>query len=145
MSSIFISIGQCGNQLAGTLLDYLLLNNMNQTAYLYNYYDSKFRFVNLDCEAKVINNLYNDHKGNLRLENAINTKCGRGSNWASGYSGLQKDGAMKIIEQSIEAIRTEAERCDFLLNFNVMHSLSGGTGANKSLKMFQISFCYFYI
>jgi hypothetical protein len=129
MSSIFVSIGQCGNQLAGTLLDYLLLNSANsQTAYLFNYYDQRFRLVSLDSEAKVINGLYDEHRGTLRSENAVNTKCGRGSNWAAGYAGLAKDGAQRLIEQSMEAIRLEAERCDFLFNFNLMHSLSGGTG-----------------
>jgi hypothetical protein len=139
MSSIFISVGQCGNQLAGTLLDYLLLNKTNQTSFLFNYYDQKFRFVSLDSEVKVISALYEEHRQSLRMENAINTKCGRGSNWASGYTGLEKDGAMRIIEESLEAIRTEAERCDFLLNFNLLHSLSGGTGKIKFNKISRIS------
>jgi hypothetical protein len=128
MSSIFVSIGQCGNQLSDTLIEYLLANKTSQTSYLYNYNDEKFRFVNLDSEAKVIRNLWHKRRGYLRRENLINTKCGRGSNWASGYRGLEKDGAHKIIEHSLEAIRNEAEKCDFLMNFNILHSLSGGTG-----------------
>ena len=137
MSSIFVGVGQCGNQLSGVLLDYLLANQTPQTAYLFNHFDNKFHFVNLDSEAKVIQGLHAEHHAHLRAENLINTKCGRGSNWASGYSGLRKDGALKIIEQSLEAIRREAERCDLLLNFNVMHSLSGGTGSGCGSRLIE--------
>lgn len=126
MTSIFVSVGQCGNQLSSSLLDYLLENQSPQISYLYNNFDGKYRFINLDSEIKVINRLIDKHKDHIRAENVLNTRCGRGSNWASGYAGLKKDGALKIIDQSLEAIRKESERCDFLLNFNVMHSLSGG-------------------
>ena len=137
MSSIFVGVGQCGNQLSGVLIDYLLSNQTVQSSFVFNHFDGKFHFVNLDSEAKVINNLLAEHHSHLRAENLINTKCGRGSNWASGYSGLKKDGALKIIEQSMEAIRREAERCDILLNFNVMHSLSGGTGSGCGSRLIE--------
>jgi hypothetical protein len=71
------------------------------------------------------------------LENMINTKCGRGSNWSSGYSGLPKDGASQLMDLSLEAIRREAERCDFLLTFNMMHSLSGGTGSGCTSRLIE--------
>jgi hypothetical protein len=113
-------------------------NHNNQTSFLFNHYDGKFHFVNLDSEIKVINNLINDHRDSLRVEtNIINTKCGRGSNWASGYAGLKKDGALKIIEKSIDSIRSEMERCDFLLNFNIQHSLSGGTGSGCGSRLIE--------
>lgn len=129
MSSIFVSVGQCGNQLASSLLDHLLASESARGEFLYNYYDSKFRFVCMDSESKVINGLVNNHGSSLRRENLLNTKSGRGSNWACGYRGLgDKDDNKRFLEQSLEAIRGEAERCDFLLNFNILHSLSGGTG-----------------
>jgi hypothetical protein len=137
MSTIFVGVGQCGNQLSNKLLDYLTTNQTIQTSYLFNHFDGKFHFVNLDSEPKVINNLSSDHKEHLRLENLINTKCGRGSNWASGYAGLRKDGELKIIEKTLEAIRRESERCDVLLNFNIMHSLSGGTGSGCGSRLIE--------
>ncbi len=117
MSSIFISVGQCGNQLSSTLLDYLTNNKTAQTSYLFENFDEKYHFVNLDSECKVINSLLDKHGAKLRHENIINTRCGRGSNWASGYSGLEKDNATKLINSSLDSIRREIERCDFLLSF----------------------------
>lgn len=85
----------------------------------------------------MINALSARYGRDLRSENLLNTKCGRGSNWASGYCGLEKDGASKFVEASLEAVRRESERCDFLLNFNLMHSLSGGTGSGCGSKMIE--------
>lgn len=138
MSSIFVSVGQCGNQLASTLLDYLILNKTPQTSYLFDHFDNKFHFVNLDSECKVINNLLNAHGSRLRHENVVNTRCGRGSNWASGYTGLEKDNATKLINSSLDAVRRELERCDFLLSFYMFHSLSGGTGGGCGSKLVEL-------
>lgn len=137
MSSIVISVGQCGNQISNSLIDNLLLNQTNQTSYLYSNYDNRFHFINIDSEIKVIKNLLGEHSEHLRRENVLNTKCGRGSNWASGYSGLNKDGALRIIEQSLESVRKEAERCDFLLNLCLIHSLSGGTGSGCGSRLVE--------
>ena len=88
--------------------------------YLFENFDEKYHFVNLDSECKVINSLLGKHGAKLRHENIINTRCGRGSNWASGYSGLEKDNATKLINSSLDSIRREIERCDFLLSFNMV-------------------------
>ena len=66
MSSIFVSIGQCGNQLASTLVDQLLASGATASpptaaaaaAYLFTYYDQRVRLVSVDSEAKVIDGLY---------------------------------------------------------------------------------------
>lgn len=137
MSSIIVSVGQCGNQISMSLIDQLLMNQSNQTSYLYSNFDNRFHFVNIDSEIKVVRNLFNEHSQYLRRENVLNTKSGRGSNWASGYSGLNGDGALKIIEQSLESVRKEAERCDFLVNLCLMHSLSGGTGSGCGSRLIE--------
>jgi hypothetical protein len=105
MSTIFVSVGQCGNQLASSFIDFSLENRNQATSYLFNHYDDKFHMVNLDSEVKVINKLTKRHGQSLRSGNVVNTKCGRGSNWASGYTGLARDGSAKFIAESIEAIR----------------------------------------
>lgn len=107
MSTLFVSVGQCGNQLANSFIDYAVQNKTKQTSFLYNHFDDKFHFINLDSEVKVINSLLTKHNRELRTENLLNTKCGRGSNWASGYTGLEKDGDSNFIKSSLEAIRQE--------------------------------------
>lgn len=129
MSSITLCVGQCGNQLANYLYKYIELNETQQTAFLYKHFDDKYRSINIDSEVKVVNSLRNIYRTRLREENVLCSKCGRGSNWASGYNGINKDGSLVLIEQCMESIRKEAERCDFLLSFNMLHSLSGGTGS----------------
>ena len=139
MTTIFVSVGQCGNQLANTLLQYLDSNNERnqQTAYLFKFNDQKFRFVALDSETKVISGLLSEHREKIRPENLVNAKCGRGSNWAAGYAGLDKESSLKIIDRCMESVRREAERSDFLLNFNLMHSLSGGTGSGCTSRLIE--------
>lgn len=105
MSSIFVSVGQCGNQLCDTLLDHLKCNETQQNSYLFKHFDEKYHFVNLDSEIKVINQLLSKHATSLRETNVLRTKCGRGSNWAAGYCGLVKEDGLKMIEMSLEAIR----------------------------------------
>jgi hypothetical protein len=137
MSSIFLCVGQCGNQLADHLYKYIDLNETTQTSNIFKHNDGKFRSINIDSEIKVINTLQKSHNQKLRTENLIRTKCGRGSNWASGYNGLKKDGSLILVENSIESIRKEAEKCDYLLSFNMLHSLSGGTGSGCGSRLAQ--------
>jgi hypothetical protein len=137
MSTIFLCVGQCGNQLANQLFKSIDLNETTQTSNQFKHYDGKFRCINLDSEIKVINSLKKTYEKKIREENLISTKCGRGSNWSSGYSGLKKDGSLALIENSIESIRKEAEKCDFLLSFNMFHSLSGGTGSGCGSRLVE--------
>lgn len=122
----------------GSLLDSLSSHKSPQTSYLFDHYDGKYHFVNLDSECKVINSLLKTHGTRLRAENVVNTRCGRGSNWASGYTGLVKDNAAQLINSSLDAIRREMERCDFLLSFHMFHSLSGGTGGGCGSKLTEL-------
>ncbi len=137
MTTIYLGVGQCGNQISSALIDQILASQTQQTSYLYTHFDDKLHFINIDSEAKVISTLATRHAANLRSENLLNTRCGRGSNWASGYAGLEKDGAGGFMEDCIDAVRKESERCDFVLGFNLMHSLSGGTGSGCGSKAME--------
>ena len=137
MSTILLCVGQCGNQLASQFFKCIDLNETTQSSYEFKHYDGKFRSINLDSETKVINSLKNNYGRKLREENLIFTKCGRSSNWSCGYNGLSKDGSLSLIEDSLESIRKESEKCDFLLSFNMMHSLSGGTGSGCGSRLIE--------
>ena len=48
-----------------------------------------------------------------------------GNNWAKGY---YIEGA-QLLDSVLDAVRREAEQCDHLQGFQVIHSLGGGTGS----------------
>ena len=50
---------------------------------------------------------------------------GAGNNWAHGFHFY----GPQYREDIMELVRTEAEQCDSLQGFLLMHSLGGGTGS----------------
>ena len=74
MSTIFLCVGQCGNQLANQLFKSIDLNETTQTSNQFKHYDGKFRCINLDSEIKVINSLKKTYEKKIREENLISTK-----------------------------------------------------------------------
>nr|KAJ3423214.1 Tubulin beta-6 chain [Polyrhizophydium stewartii] len=61
----------------------------------------------------------------FRPDNFVNGQSGAGNNWAKGY---YTDGA-ELVENVLETIRREADACDSLQGFQLVHSLGGGTGS----------------
>ena len=61
----------------------------------------------------------------FRPENIIFGQGGAGNNWAKGY---YTDG-YEIMKSVMDVVRKEAEGCDCLQGFQIMHSMSGGTGS----------------
>lgn len=47
------------------------------------------------------------------------------NNWAIGYYGK----GSQIIDRLMDVVRNEAEACDHLDGFQVLHSMGGGTGS----------------
>ena len=141
MTSIFLSVGQCGNQLANCLLGYLDSNDRAQTSYLYRFNDEKFRLVGLDGDNKVMERMRDEQSSRVRKENLIGCKKLNGSLWASGYHSLAGlgGGETRNVElgRTMDAIRRESERCDFLLHFNLMHSLAGGAGSGCTSRLME--------
>lgn len=59
-----------------------------------------------------------------RKQNFVGGHGGTGSNWARGYYGSSE--ISSLIEDTIQS---EAERCDRLQGFQLVHSMGGGTGS----------------
>jgi tubulin epsilon len=55
----------------------------------------------------------------------ITSTSGSGNNWAVGYSEYGRE----YQDHIMEAVRKEAEFCDALQSFYIIHSLGGGTGS----------------
>jgi tubulin beta len=85
-----------------------------------------FRTVNIDLEPGIQDLMYGSKIGSVfRPDCFVTGATGAGNNWAKGY---YTEGA-ELIEQVMDVIRHESERCDSLQGFQFTHSLGGGTGS----------------
>ena len=154
---IVIHIGKCGNNLStkfwGGLCErhgldpqgHYVGHNSQQLERINVFFNGiapKFqaRAVLIDLEPGVLYTNRASLYGELfPPHNYIFAQNGAGHNWAKGY---YTEGAA-LIDQALEVIRTEAESCQSLQGFIVVHSLSGGTsGGMGSLIMAQLREAY---
>ncbi|XP_015127403.1 tubulin epsilon chain isoform X1 [Diachasma alloeum] len=86
----------------------------------------KARAILIDMEDSVVSRYRHGHLKNLFDETCTVTNYpGSGNNWAEGYYSHGRAYEKKIME----TLRRNAERCDSLHGFLLMHSLGGGTGS----------------
>ncbi|KDQ59256.1 hypothetical protein JAAARDRAFT_33979 [Jaapia argillacea MUCL 33604] len=79
------------------------------------------RSVQIDLEAGVCNRIRGGPLGHLfRPDTYLTGESGAGNNWAKGS---------ELVDSILEIVRTQAESCDALQGFQMIHSLGGGTGA----------------
>jgi tubulin beta len=77
-------------------------------------------------EPGLLENVQNSAIGGVfKPNNFVTGQAGAGNNWAKGY---YTEGA-ELIEQIMDCVRHESERCDSLQGFQMTHSLGGGTGS----------------
>lgn len=55
-------------------------------------------------------------------------QSGAGNNWAKGH---YTEGA-ELVDDVMDCVRSETEKCDCLQGFQLCHSLGGGTGSGKT-------------
>ncbi|KAG6888791.1 Tubulin beta-2 chain [Termitomyces sp. Mi166 len=142
---INVQVGQAGNQVGETFWNMLLAEHGLDEQGMYKGSDdlqlaragvyfsevegvgsrsSKFvpRSVQIDLEA----GLRSGPLGNLfRPDTFITGESGAGNNWAKGF---YTEGA-ELIDSIFDVLRKQAESCDSLQGFQIVHSLGGGTGA----------------
>ncbi|KAJ3490845.1 hypothetical protein NLI96_g1125 [Meripilus lineatus] len=84
------------------------------------------RSVQIDLEEGVCNHIRSGKIGSLfRPDTFITSTTGAGNNWAKGF---YTEGA-ELVDSILETVRRQAESCDALQGFQLIHSLGGGTGA----------------
>ncbi|XP_045178492.2 tubulin delta chain-like [Mercenaria mercenaria] len=136
MSTVFVQIGQCGNQVGQALWRRIMKDDEVHKSHSFVANDGKFRSVVVDSEPKVIRKIT---KGlPFREESVITGKRGRGTNWALGYHGLKRSGDDHLLEDTLDAVRKEIERCDCFNGIILLHSLSGGTGSGFGSRLTEI-------
>ncbi|CAE1265252.1 TUBD [Acanthosepion pharaonis] len=141
MSSVFVQIGQGGNQLGETFFNTVLRPEdikRNRRCPAFQFLDNKLRSVNVDSERKVINQLKKNPL--LRDENLICGLKGCGSNWAMGYY----DSNCNLLAESLKIIQKESEKCEYFSGIVILHSISGGTGSVERIHYNTITtYCLF--
>lgn len=146
MSSVFVQIGQGGNQLGETFFNTILRPEdikRHRKCPAFQFTDHKLRSINVDSEQKVVKQ-FRKKNPLFRDENLICGLKGCGSNWAMGYYGDQHH----LLEESLKMIRRESERCEYFSGVVLLHSISGGTGAgfgSRLVKALRTEFPLQYI
>lgn len=94
----------------------------------------KARAVLVDMEEGVLNSIQHSYLNELFSPTSfISSTDGSGNNWAVGH----KHYGPLYHETLLESIRHEAEHCDSLASFFIMHSVGGGTGSGLGTYLTQ--------
>ncbi|KAJ7183277.1 beta-tubulin 2 [Mycena filopes] len=84
------------------------------------------RSLQIDLEAGVCERVRSGPMGGLfSPETYLHGESGAGNNWAKGF---YTEGA-ELIDPILEVMRKQAEACDSLQGFQIIHSIGGGTGS----------------
>lgn len=84
------------------------------------------RAILMDLEPGTMDSVRAGPFGQLfRPDNFVFGQTGAGNNWAKGH---YTEGA-ELIDSVLDVVRKEAEGCDCLQGFQIVHSLGGGTGS----------------
>ena len=84
------------------------------------------RAILMDLEPGTMDSVRAGPFGQLfRPDNFVFGQTGAGNNWAKGH---YTEGA-ELIDSVLDVVRKEAESCDCLQGFQLVHSMGGGTGA----------------
>jgi tubulin beta len=84
------------------------------------------RSVLVDLEPGTMDSIRGSQYGQLfRPDNFVFGQSGAGNNWAKGYYTEGQE----LCESILDVVRKEAESCDAIQGFQLVHSLGGGTGS----------------
>ncbi|XP_060063071.1 tubulin delta chain-like [Ylistrum balloti] len=131
MSTVFLHVGQCGNQVGHAFWKKVDKDHIVKESRSFVQSDDKQRSIHVDSEPKVLRKISKGLK--IREGNIVCGKRGRGTNWALGYYGNQRE--QHLLEDSLERVRMEVEKCDNYGGCIMMHSLSGGTGSGLGSRL----------
>ncbi|KAH9492750.1 hypothetical protein Btru_026240 [Bulinus truncatus] len=135
MSTVHVHVGQCGNQLSIPLWkNYSKVRAYRNNELVYFSLDGLQRSVHIDSEPKVLQSLPQTLR--VRETNLIKGRRGRGTNFALGYMNYFSND--NILDDAVEAVRKEVERCDLYSGTVVYHSLSGGTGSGLGAHIIEL-------
>lgn len=139
-----LQLGQCGNNIGSHFWQYICAEHGIDACGHYcgcsdlqlqriNVYFNEARCgqfvpraIMVDLEPGAMDSVRSSAFGRIfRPDNFIFGQGGTGNNWAKGH---YTEGA-ELCDHVLDVARKEAESCDCLQGFQMVHSLGGGTGA----------------
>ena len=154
MSSLFLHIGQCGNQVGQAFWHEVeewygsrpveQKSSHGREAHLpFSLLDGTLPCILIDTETKVVKSCCRSGILSKRVPPKFKLveKSGRGNNWAYGYYGGTRDSGELCLKDSVQdCVRKLVERCDRFMGTVLLHSIAGGTGSgvvNCDLEFYQ--------
>ena len=141
---VHIQAGQCGNQIGAKFWEVISdEHGIDPTGSYHGDSDLQLERINVyyneatggkyvpravlvDLEPGTMDSVRAGQYGQLfRPDNFVFGQSGAGNNWAKGYYTEGQE----LAESILDVIRKEAESCDALQGFQLVHSLGGGTGS----------------
>ncbi|CAK1600307.1 unnamed protein product [Parnassius mnemosyne] len=141
---VHIQVGRCGNQIGSKFWEVISdehgIDNEGcykgdsdlQLERINVYYNEgaayKYvpRAVLVDLEPGTMDSIRGGPFGSIfRPDNIVYGMTGAGNNWAKGHYTEGAD----LLEPVLDVVRKEAEGCDCLQGFQLVHSIGGGTGS----------------
>ncbi|KAH0569475.1 Beta-tubulin 2 [Spironucleus salmonicida] len=141
---VHMQVGQCGNQIGAKFWEVISDEHGIDPSGEYRgdselqierinvYYNEATggryvpRAVLVDLEPGTMDSVRAGPFGQLfRPDNFVFGQSGAGNNWAKGH---YTEGA-ELVDAVLDTVRKEAEACDCLQGFQLVHSLGGGTGS----------------
>merc|ERR1712194_430969 len=141
---VHIQAGQCGNQIGAKFWEVISdEHGIDPTGTYHGDSDLQLERINvyfneatggryvprailMDLEPGTMDSVRAGPFGQLfRPDNFVFGQTGAGNNWAKGH---YTEGA-ELIDSVLDVVRKEAEGCDCLQGFQLVHSLGGGTGS----------------
>ncbi|XP_028039878.1 tubulin beta chain [Bombyx mandarina] len=141
---VHVQVGRCGNQIGSKFWEVISDEHGIDPCGRYQgdsdlqlerinvYYNEAFgakyvpRAVLVDLEPSTMDSIRGGPYGSIyRPDNVVCGASGAGNNWAKGHYTEGAD----LLETVLDVVRKEAEGCDCLQGFQLVHSLGGGTGS----------------
>ena len=162
---VHIQAGQCGNQIGAKFWEVIAdEHGIDPTGTYHGDSDLQLERINvyfneatggryvpravlMDLEPGTMDSVRAGPFGQLfRPDNFVFGQTGAGNNWAKGH---YTEGA-ELIDSVLDVVRKEAEGCDCLQGFQLVHSLGGGTGSGMGrMFIFKVIFlpssCIFFM
>jgi len=92
---------------------------------------SRARCVCVDTESKVVRVAARGWAAGWRPAAVVCGRNGRGNNWARGYA------ADELLQEALDAIAYEVERCHRMPDIVLVHSLAGGSGSGLGSRLLE--------